>query len=62
MQRKQKIEKLMMRKVATSRKSKNHNRQLKHKTHFSLLVFDCDFEGALSILISLNEHETLTVI
>ena len=29
MQRKQKIEKLMMRKVATSRKSKNHNRQSK---------------------------------
>jgi len=39
MQRKQKIEKLMLRKVATSKKSKNHNRQL-------MLVFDCDFEDA----------------
>jgi len=30
----------------------------KSKTHFSLLVFDCDFEDALLILISLNRHET----
>jgi len=52
-QRKQKIEKLLMRKVATSRKSTNHNRQ-SNKTRFSLLVFDYDFEDALLILISLN--------
>jgi len=44
-------------KVATSRKNKNHTRQ-KTKTHFSLLVFDCDFEDVLLILISLNKHET----
>jgi len=31
---------------------------MKNKTHFSLLVFDCDFEDALLILISLNKHET----
>jgi len=30
----------------------------KNKTHFSLLEFDCDYEGALLILISLNKHET----
>jgi len=47
----------MMRKVATSRKSKNHNPQLKNKTNFSLLAFYCDFEGALLILVSLNKHE-----
>jgi len=35
MQRKQKIEKLMMRKVATSRKSKNHNHQSKTR-HISV--------------------------
>jgi len=35
MQRKQKIEKLMMKKVATSRKSKNHNRQSKTR-HISV--------------------------
>ena len=31
-----------------------------NKTHFSLCVFDCDFQDALSILrpISLNMHET----
>jgi len=47
MPRKQKIEKLIMRKVATSRKSKNHNRQSKTR-HISVrLVFDCDFEDAL---------------
>jgi len=27
---------------------------IKSKTHFSLLVFDCDFEDALLILISSN--------
>jgi len=31
---------------------------IKNKAHFSLLVFDCDFEDALLILISLNKHET----
>ena len=31
---------------------------IKHETHFSSLVFDCHFEDALLILISLNEHET----
>jgi len=34
-QRKQEIEKLMIRKVATSRKSKNHNRQSKPR-HISV--------------------------
>jgi len=29
-----------------------------NKTHFSLLVFVSNFEGALLILISLNKHET----
>jgi len=27
---------------------------IKNKTHFSLVVFDCHFEDALLILISLN--------
>jgi len=31
---------------------------MKNKIHFSLWVFDCDFEDALSILIFLNRHET----
>jgi len=31
----------MMRKMATSRQSKTHNRQSKNKTHFSLCV--CDY-------------------
>ena len=31
---------------------------IKNKTNFSLLVFVCNFEGALLILISLNKHET----
>jgi len=31
---------------------------MKNTTHFSLLVFDCDFQDALLILISLNMHET----
>ena len=33
-----------------------------NKTHFSLLVFVSNFEGALLILISLNKHETWTFI
>ena len=37
-------------------KQKNQESQstIKSKTHFSLLVFDCDFEDALLILISSN--------
>jgi len=31
---------------------------VKNKTHCSLWVFDCDFQDALLILISLNKHET----
>jgi len=31
---------------------------IKNKTDFSLLLFVCNFEGALLILISLNKHET----
>jgi len=31
---------------------------IKEKTNFVLLVFDCDFEDALLILIYLNKHET----
>jgi len=50
MQRKQKIEKLMIRKVLTNIKSTNHNRQSKQDTF--QLVFDCDFEDALLILKS----------
>ena len=30
---------------------------IKNKTHFSLWVFDCDFQDALLILMSLNMHE-----
>jgi len=30
---------------------------MKSKTHFSLWVFDCDFQDALLILISLNMPE-----
>jgi len=30
---------------------------MQNKTHFSLLVFDCDFEDALLILIALNKHK-----
>jgi len=39
------------------KKQESHS-TIKTKTHFSLLVFDCDFEGALLILMSLNKHET----
>jgi len=41
-------------------KQKKQDRQstMKSKTHFSLLVFDCDFEDVLLILTSLNRHET----
>jgi len=35
---------------------------MKNKTHFSLLVYDCGFEDALLILVSLNKHETWTFI
>ena len=31
---------------------------MKNKTHFSLWVFDCDFQYALLILIFLNMRET----
>jgi len=31
---------------------------MKNKTHFGLLEFDCDFQDALLILISLNMRET----
>jgi len=57
MKRMQKIEKLLMGKVATSRKSKTNNKStMKNKTHFSLCVFHCDDDASL-ILKSLNNHE-----
>jgi len=31
---------------------------MKNKTHFSLWVFDCDFQDALLILLFLNMRET----
>jgi len=33
---------------------------MKNKTYFSLWVFDCDYQDAWLILISLNKHETWT--
>ena len=54
---KKKIEKLMMRRWRQAEKARliidNEN-----KIHFSLWVFDCDFEDRLSILIFLNKYET----
>jgi len=44
------IGKVILRKVATSRKSKTHHRKLKNKTNLRLLVFDCDVQDALLIL------------
>jgi len=46
------IEILMMREVATSRKARVST--MRNKTYLSLCVFDCDFQDALLILISLN--------
>ena len=53
-----KIQKVMMRKVATSRK-----RMVKNKTHFSFWVFDCGLQDALLILISLTgrNHDLLSL-
>jgi len=52
--KRQRIEKLMMSMVATAEKAQESLSTIKNKTHFSLLVFHCDFEDALLILISLN--------
>ena len=39
-------------------KKQDSQSTIKNKTHFSLFVFDCGFESALLILISLNQQET----
>jgi len=45
--KRKKIGKVMMRKVATSRKKQESLSTIKNKTHFSLWVFDCDLHDAL---------------
>jgi len=40
-----------------NQKKEDSKSTTKNKTDFSLLEFDCDFEDALLILISLNKHE-----
>jgi len=54
MQKKQKIKKFNDEKGGDKQKKQESWSTIKNKTHFSLLVFDCDFEDALLILISLN--------
>ena len=39
-------------------KQKKQESTIENKTHFSLLVFDCDVEDALLILISSHKHKT----
>jgi len=47
-----------MKKVATSKKSKSHNRERKTRNISVLWVFDRGLQDALLILISLNRHES----
>jgi len=56
--KKAKNRKINIKKDSDKQKKQDSYSTMKHKTHFSLWVFDCEFQDAFLILISLNMLET----
>jgi len=57
-EQKAKNRKINNKKGGDKQKKQDSYSTMKNKTHFSFLVFDCDFQDALLILIPLNMLET----